>query len=160
MQEISTAESVRVLRQLPGCAPAENPPVTAEDYALVRSVVGDPNEPLYGARKTPCPTCGGRGRLDMTGRAVPMSTYFVKRTSQPCARCAETGKVTLLSLNEIARKWSSSVKDFAEFVLDPGGVKRYRPSLYLDGRPELTALANAYDAVQTARGDERRVFRG
>lgn len=153
------AELERLRRRLPGQRAAENPPVTSADRDLIRATVGDPDEARIASRSTTCPACGGRGRLNMEGRAVPMATYFTKRTSQPCARCAESGKVTTLSLNELARKWSSG-GDLADFAFDPGGVKSYRPSLYIDGRAELLALANAYDAIQVARNDTRRAFRG
>lgn len=159
MDPTTAPETERRRRNLPGTRPAENPSVTPDDRVLVRATVGDPDEARIDSRSTPCPTCGGRGRLDLTGRAVPMVVYFAKRMSQPCVRCEESGKVTKLSLNELTRKWTGSA-DFADFAYDPGGVKSYRPSLYVVGRAEVLALADAYDAVQIARGDTRRAFRG
>lgn len=146
-------------RSFLGTRPAENPAVSAHDYALTLVTVGDPDAPLTPSRVTSCPTCGGRGRLDAGGRAVSVSAFLAKHASQPCARCDETGKVSALSLNELARKWTGS-PDFTTLTVDPGGVKSYRPSLYTAGRPEVTVLADAYDAVQIARCDNRRVYRG
>lgn len=140
-----------------GSQPSDCPDVTEADRALIRSVVGDTTEPRVQTKRAyACPRCFGRGRLDMAGVAQPMSVYFVRKTSQVCPRCTERGKVNTLSLDEVARQWSVAV-DFADLVYDPGGIVTYRPSLDVR-RPELAELAAAYDKVQEARGDARRVF--
>jgi len=68
-------------------------------------------------------------------------------------------RITLEELDRITAQRTA----FATFndLLNARG--NYRPSLWTNGdRPEcreLALLADAYDAAQEARGDQRRVFR-
>lgn len=56
------------------------------------------------------------------------------------------------------------LRPFLDMVVDPDGSPTYRPSLYglrnTQAARELAELADAYDAMQAARGDSRRAYRG
>lgn len=68
-------------------------------------------------------------------------------------------------LDTLARRYTASAS-FLHLVVDPGGVPRYRPSLYCaasyrsDEAAALRPLADAYDTFQARKGDPRRVYRG
>ena len=54
---------------------------------------------------------------------------------------------------------------FADFSDMLNALGNYRPSLYIKRKPlvhqhELRELADAYDAAQAERGDDRRAYRG
>jgi hypothetical protein len=89
-----------------------------------------------------------------------MSEPFADRELLRRARCAGSGLVRRLSLDEVVRRHTASA-GIVELCLNPGGSPTYRPSIY-DTRTnhEKRALADAYDRVQTARGDARRAWRG
>lgn len=75
------------------------------------------------------------------------------------ALLAELFGDALPELDALAATWTAS-PDLAALVVDPGGVKSYRPSLRGsgNGRADRERLADAYDRVQEARGDDRRAF--
>lgn len=63
-------------------------------------------------------------------------------------------------LDQITKQWTA-FESFADMLDAAGG---YRPSLRADGAPKAAQqafdeMAEAYDRVQAARGDERRAYR-
>lgn len=109
------------------------------------------------------------------GTGDVLSTTTCRRcgddVNPPISRHDEVLLADLFSADEVARldrltvRYTAS-RSFLHLVVDPGGVRRYRPSLYCatsykgNEARELRPLADAYDALQAARQDSRRVYRG
>lgn len=133
-----------------------------------------------GHRIEDCPAILEDGAWEALDAAIRASmTAPPPRTGRPGPDPAENPEVTdqdrfdaavmfgldgLAELDRLTRE-HTAFPSFMDMVIDPGGVRRYRPSLYGNGRRSLedrerAQLADAYDRWQTDRGDARRAYRG